>query len=169
LKTVSHKETVRVKKAGMLLRYIAISVLLACGLFAEACAKAAVDRAHSLPSVASQPGDRRILAGAWEYYVDGVVIRLALDEQGNSRYDWKDGRLETRSLVGHTWKGMWFQKENDRDGGFMVKLSPDFSEGEGRWWYRRIGTDHAPKQKGGTFHLRKAITLMNHRITPPAP
>jgi hypothetical protein len=64
---------------------------------------------------------------------------------------------------------MWFQKENDRDGGFMVKFSPDFSEGEGHWWYSRIGTDHAPTQKGGTFHLSKKTALMNHSDTPPAP
>jgi hypothetical protein len=64
---------------------------------------------------------------------------------------------------------MWFQKENDRDGGFMVEFSPDFSEGEGRWWYSRIGTDHASTKKGGTFHLSKKTALMNHSDTPPAP
>jgi hypothetical protein len=52
---------------------------------------------------------------------------------------------------------MWFQEENDRDGGFAVQFSPDFSEGEGQWWYSRIGTDHAPTQKGGTFHLRASM------------
>ena len=25
---------------------------------------------------------------------------LTLDEQGNGHYDWKDGRFETRSLIG---------------------------------------------------------------------
>ena len=169
---VSQEETVRVKKAGMLLRYIGIPVLCACALYAEACAKLAVHRAipmDTLPSsMASQPGDRRVLVGAWEY-VDGAAIQLVLDEQGNSRYDWKDGRLETHSLIGHTWRGMWFQKENDRDGEFIVEFSPDFSEGEGRWWYSRIGTDHALMQKGGTFHLRKKTALMNHSEAPPTP
>lgn len=127
-----------------------------------------MDKDNLPSSTASQSGDRRVLAGAWEY-IDGAAIRLALDEQGNSRYDWKDGRLETRSLIGHTWRGMWFQKENDRDGEFMVEFSPDFSEGEGRWWYNRIGTDHAPMQKGGTFHLRKKTTMTNNRETPPVP
>ena len=159
---VSQEETVRVEKAGMLLRYIGVSVLCACALLSEACAKPAVHRAvpmATIPSAtASQPTDRRVLVGEWEY-VDGAAIRLALDEQGNSRYDWKDGRLETHSLIGHTWRGMWLQKENDRDGEFMVEFSPDFSEGEGRWWYRRIGTDHAPTQKGGSFHISKMPRL----------
>ena len=116
----------------------------------------------------SQPGDRHVLAGEWEYE-DGAVVLLTLDEQGNGAYDWKGGRFETQTLVGQTWHGMWFQKENDRDGGFTVEFSSDFSEGEGRWWYSRIGTDHAPTQKGGTFHLSKRTDLTSHSDTPPAP
>jgi hypothetical protein len=122
------------------------------------------------PSIVSQPGDRHVLAGEWEYVsVDGAAVLLVLDEQGNGHYDWKDGRFETRTLIGHTWHGMWFQKENDRDGRITVEFSPDFSEGEGRWWYSRIGTDHAPTQKGGTFHLSKKTARMNRSDTPPAP
>lgn len=120
------------------------------------------------PSMASQPGDWHILAGEWEYVEDGVVL-LTLDGQGNGYYEWKDGRFETQILVDHTWHGIWFQKENDRDGGFTVEFSPDFSEGEGRWWYSRIGTDHAPTQKGGTFHLSRKTEFMSHSDTPPAP
>jgi len=116
----------------------------------------------------SQPGDRHILAGEWEYE-DGVVVRLTLDEQGNGRYAWKDGRFRTRKLIGHTWHGRWVQKANDREGGFTVELSPDFTEGEGRWWYSRIGADHAPMQKGGTFHLSKKTALLNRNKTPPVP
>ena len=157
----------------MLLRYIGISFLCACIWLAEACAKPAVHRAipmENLPrSVTSQSTDRRVLVGAWEYIDGAAAIRLALDKKGNSRYDWKDGRLETHSLIGHTWRGKWFQKENDRDGEFMVEFSPDFSEGEGRWWYTRIGTDHSPMQKGGTFHLRKKTTMRNDREPPPPP
>ena len=147
-------------------------LLLVCALLAAACAKPAVHPAVSTdslpPSMAPQPGDRHILTGEWEY-VDGAVNRLTLDEDGNGHYNWKDGRFETRSLIGHTWHGRWFQKENDRDGGFTVEFSPDFSEGEGRWWYSRIETDHAPMQKGGTFHLSKKTAFMNHNDTPPAP
>ena len=146
--------------------------LLVCALLATACAKPAVHLAvpmDSLPrSMASQPGDRHLLAGEWEYE-DGAVVGLTLDEQGNGHYDWKDGRFGTHTLIGHTWHGMWYQKANDRDGGFTVELSPDFSEGEGRWWYSRIGADHAPTQKGGTFHLGKKAAFMNHRDISPTP
>jgi hypothetical protein len=64
------------------------------------------------PSMASESGDRHVLAGEWEY-VDGAVVRLALDEQGSSHYDWKDGRFAAHTLSGHTWHVRWFQKEND--------------------------------------------------------
>ena len=94
----------------------------------------------------SQADDRHVLAGEWEY-AEGVVVRLTLDEQGNGRYPWKDGRFETHALIGHTWHGMWFQKENGREGGFTVDLTPDFSEGEGRWWVSRVGDDHTASQK----------------------
>jgi hypothetical protein len=157
----------------MLLRYVGAPLLSACALLAAACAKPAVHRAiptDSLPpSTESQPGDRHVLAGVWEYYVDGAAVSLVLDEQGNGHYDWKHGRFETHTLIGHTWQGMWFQKENDRDGGLIVEFSPDFSEGEGRWWYSRIGTDHAPTEKGGTFHLSRKAALINPSDTPPAP
>lgn len=156
----------------MFLRYIGAPLLLACALLAAACAKPAIHGTASMdsppPSMASQPGDRHILAGEWEY-VDGAAVLLTLDEQGNGHYEWKDGRFETQTLVDHTWHGMWFQKENDRDGGFTVEFSPDFSEGEGRWWYSRIGTDHAPTQKGGMFHLSRKAEFMSHSDTPPAP
>ena len=151
-------------------------LLLACALLATACAKPVVHpdvSTDSLPPLmASQSGDHSVLAGEWEY-VDGAfddaVGRLTLNEQGNGHYNWKGGRFETHTLIGHTWRGMWFQKENDRDGRFTVEFSPDFSEGEGRWWYSRIETDHAPAQKGGTFHLSKKTALMNLSHTPPAP
>jgi len=158
----------------MLLRYVGSPLLFAWALLEAACANPAVHQAIPIdslpPSMVSQPGDRHVLAGEWEYVsVDGASVPLVLDEQGNGHYDWKDGRFETHTLIGHTWHGMWFQKENNRDGGFMVEFSPDFSEGEGRWWYSRIGTDHAPTQKGGTFHLSKKTARMNHSDTPPAP
>jgi hypothetical protein len=105
--------------------------LLTAGLLLAACTEVAPPP-PALQLVPSRPSDRRVLAGEWEY-VDGAVVRLTLDEQGNGRYEWKDGRFETQTLVDHTWHGMWFQKENDRDGGFTVEFSPDFSEGEGRW------------------------------------
>jgi hypothetical protein len=120
------------------------------------------------PALSGASEDRRVLAGEWEYE-DGAVVTLKLDEKGNGTYAWKDGRFETTGLTDHTWQGMWFQSENDREGGFTVEFSPDFSEGEGRWWYIRIGTDHAPTQKGGTFHLTKKTSYASASDTPPAP
>lgn len=149
----------------MPLRSISISVLLFCSLLMGACAN---QRVHPVVSHDSQPGDRQVLAGEWEY-VDGAVVRLILDEQGNGHYEWKQGRFETQTFIGHTWHGMWFQKENDRDGGFAVEFSQDFSEGEGRWWYSRIGSDYAPGQKGGTFHLTRKDSRTSLSDTPPAP
>jgi len=126
-----------------------MSVLLACALLAAACARPTVHRAVSMdsvsPSMAFQPGDCLVLAGEWGY-VDGAVVRPALDEQGNSHYDWKDGRFETHTLIGHTCHGMWCQKENDQDVKFTIEFSPDFSEGE-----RRGGTVASKP----TMHPRK--------------
>jgi len=98
--------------------------------------------------------ERSILAGEWEYE-DGAAVTISLNEQGNGTYPYKDGRFETLRLEDHTWVGTWYQKENDREGGFSVKLSQDYSEGQGTWWYTRIGSDHGPLQKGGTFRLIK--------------
>ena len=108
--------------------------------------------------------DRSVLAGEWEYE-EGAVVTLTLDEQGNGSYAWKDGRFETHSLTDHTWEGKWNQTDNDREGGFTVHLSPDYSNGEGRWWYTRIGDDLAPTQKGGTFYLTKKSSVAS-RISP---
>jgi hypothetical protein len=156
----------------MLLRYFVVSILLASTVLVAACAGPVVHRAastDSLPSsIVPQSDDRHILAGEWEYE-DGAVARLTLDEQGNGRYAWNDGRFGTHKLIGHTWHGRWFQKGNDREGGFTVELSPDFTEGEGRWWYSRIGAERAPTRKGGTFHLSKKSAPMNRNNTPPAP
>ena len=111
------------------------------------------------PVTAEAPkNDRSILAGEWEYE-DGSTVLLQLDEQGNGTYPFKDGRFETSRLAGHTWVGTWSQKENDREGGFSVNLSEDYSEGQGTWWYVRIGADQRPTQKGGMFRLSKKASL----------
>ena len=112
--------------------------------------------------------DRSILAGEWEYE-DEATVTLRLDEQGNGPYAWKEGRFETVQFWDRTWVGNWHQKENDREGGFVVKLSSDYREGEGTWWYLRIGSDHAPSKKGGTFHLRRKTSLTNLGDRSPAP
>jgi len=102
--------------------------------------------------------DRSILAGEWEYE-DGATVMLRLDKQGNGTYPFKDGQFKTSRLEGHAWVGTWSQKENDREGGFSIKLSEDYSEGQGSWWYLRIGADRKPTQKGGTFRLSRKATL----------
>ena len=141
----------------MFQRYLNISIILACALLSGACAQQAVSMGTQAPSMVSQAGDRHVLAGEWEYIDStGAVVPLTLDEQGNGHYEWKEGHFETHRLIDHTWSGMWFQEENDREGGFVVQFSPYFSEGEGQWWYSRIGTDKAPILNGGTFHLRSA-------------
>lgn len=147
--------------------YRAFSLLVLTGfLLLTGCSQTA----DMLPTVlADDPEhDRSILAGEWQYE-DGAVVTLRLDEQGNGTYAWKDGRFETTRLGYHTWVGKWSQQENDREGGFVVKLSPDYMEGEGTWWYVRIGGNRAPAQKGGTFHLTRKTSLTNLSETPAAP
>ena len=112
--------------------------------------------------------DRSILAGEWEYEDGGTVV-LQLDAQGNGTYAYKDGRFETHEFGRGQWVGKWYQKENDREGGFLVKLSPDYTEGEGRWWYDRIGADTRPSEKGGTFRLSKRTSVTSLSDTPPPP
>lgn len=156
----------------LFIRRIGLLALSSAVLGASACTHPAIQRATSTELVPSLdralPSDRRNLAGEWEYE-DGSVFVLTLDEQGNGPYAWKDGRIETQMLTDRTWKGMWVQKENDREGGFSVEFSPDFSEGDGTWWYTRIGDDRTPSQKGGTFHLTRKALSAKVSETPPAP
>jgi len=150
--------------------YTTILVLVSCLL--SACAATEMHRPLPAPdasaAVSQDPGDRGVLAGEWEYE-DGAVLTLRLDEQGNGTYAWKDGHFETQALNGHLWQGMWVQRENDREGGFTVELSPDYTEGDGRWWYTRIGANQAPTEKGGTFHLTRKSSHASLSDTSPAP
>ena len=72
----------------------------------------------------------------------------------------------TRSL--HRWAGAWAQRENDREGRFEITLSPDYLEGEGRWWYTRIESDAAPTKAGGTFHVMKVQSIVENQPVPGA-
>ena len=151
------------------------NVAFAAGmLFATAaCTTPSSHEAVSLPMTGPSgvQEDRSVLAGEWDYE-EGAVVTLTLDAQGNGTYAWKGGRFETHSLSDHTWQGRWIQEDNDREGGFTVKLSPDFSNGEGQWWYTRIEKDLAPTQKGGTFFLTKksstASAVPTHSLTYPS-
>jgi hypothetical protein len=141
-------------------------ILLAAVLSIAGCAgQSAVQSSVSADIPAN---DLSVLAGEWEYE-DGAAVTLLLDEQGNGVYSYKDGRFETTLLDGQTWMGRWYQKENDREGGFTVKLSGDHTAGEGTWWYVRIGTDRTPREKGGTFRLSKKQSRATLSATTSAP
>jgi hypothetical protein len=143
-----------------------MTIFIAAALSVTGCAGQSV--VQSSVSAERPSDDLSVLAGEWEYE-DGAAVTLQLDEQGNGTYPYKDGRFETILLDGQTWMGRWYQKENDREGGFTVKLSRDHTEGEGTWWYLRIGTDRAPAQKGGTFHLSKKVSRATLSATTSAP
>ena len=108
-------------------------------------------------------GEHPVLAGEWEYEEGGMVVPLRLDRFGNGSYDFKDGRFRTDVLSEHQWAGGWAQRENDREGGFEIILSPDYSEGDGRWWYTRIEGDNAPTKAGGRFHVMKVQSFVDRR------
>jgi hypothetical protein len=50
-----------------------------------------------------------------------------------------------------------------------VNLSADSVEGDGTWWYERIGADRSPSEKGGKFRLTKKTSMTRLGDTPPAP
>lgn len=95
------------------------------------------------------------LVGAWEYQDGNAVYPLTFDEKGNGAYEWKHGRFVTTSLKNGVWKGSWHQRDNDREGGFEMRLARDLQTADGHWWYTRIGEDHDPLEPGGTFTLRR--------------
>lgn len=146
--------------------YLVAAIVVTVGLIVAGCGY----QFHVRPplSTALPAVDRSLLAGDWEYE-DGGTVMLQLDEQGNGTYAFKGGRFETTQFDGQTWTGKWYQQDNDRDGGFLVKLSADYTEGEGTWWYDRIGVDTSPSKKGGTFHLNRKASLTSRSETPPPP
>ena len=113
-------------------------------------------------------GEHAVLAGEWEYEEGGMVVPLRLDRFGDGSYDFKDGRFRTDLVTDPRWIGAWAQRENDREGGFEITLSPDYSEGEGRWWYTRIEGDHAPAKAGGRFHVMKVQSIVDNQPWPAA-
>ena len=152
------------------MRYAIVSRVLICGalLVLQACSHARVTNDQSAqaeqPSqLPAQDTEKAVLAGEWEYEEDGMVVPLKLDRYGNGTYDFKDGRFRTEVLSDHHWVGGWAQRANNREGGFEISLSPDFSEGEGRWWYTRIEGDPAPQKPGGRFHVMKVQSRVDHQ------
>ena len=101
------------------------------------------------------------LAGQWQYEEASAVYPLVFDQEGKGTYEWKKGRFMTTSLSQGVWKGTWSQEENDREGGFELRLQPDLQSARGQWWYTRIGEDRTPLQPGGTFMLRRVGPGLN--------
>jgi hypothetical protein len=156
-----------------LMKHSVISAtLLSLGiLLSQACSHTPVSfDPASQGTVTSDVSDDRsenaVLAGQWEYEEGGMVVPLRLDRFGNGTYDYKEGRFLTRLLSDHRWTGEWIQPTNGREGGFEISLSPDYSEGEGRWWYTRVEGDPTP-QKGGRFHVLKVQSTADRQSLPP--
>ena len=156
----------------MRLRRFRVCAMVSVLLLLTACSRSRPSHLITMSpitgAVADDSGDRRVLAGDWDYEELATVL-LSLDETGNGTYGWKKGHLRTVAFSGLHWEGTWLQEENDREGNFVVELTPDFSEGDGRWWYTRIGDDRAPTAKGGTFHLSRRTSSLSASDTPPAP
>jgi hypothetical protein len=110
-------------------------------------------RAVMPPATAATPYPS--LAGTWEYEERGHTMLITLNEYGRGTYEWKDGQFITTMFSNGVWKGFWSQRENDRDGEFEVTFAQNTAEGEGRWWYTRIGSDTAPSHPGGAFQIAR--------------
>lgn len=129
-----------------------IAVVAILALFTAGCAARRPPAAVPAPG-APAPADSFHPQGVWEYEEKGRSIVLTLDANGNGEYPWKKGRIITTEINGRSWKGRWMQRSNDREGGFELLLTEDYTEAEGLWWYTRIGRNHAPKKKGGRFRM----------------
>lgn len=61
------------------------------------------------PSMVSQLGDHHVLAGERKY-VDGSVLQLALDEQGNNHYDGRTGDSRRTRSSGRPGRACGFRR-----------------------------------------------------------
>lgn len=105
------------------------------------------------------------LAGTWEYEESGQTILITLNEYGRGTYEWKGGRFITTAFSNGVWKGLWLQQDNDREGEFEVTFPQNATEGQGRWWYTRIGDDTAPARPGGVFQIARQSPPDSYRRT----
>ena len=123
------------------------------------CAKDAGRHVHESQGAVTPPATavtlHPSLAGTWEYEENGHTILITLNEYGRGTYEWKDGQFITTALSNGVWKGFWSQRENDREGEFEVTFPQNTAEGQGRWWYTRIGRDTAPTHPGGVFQIAR--------------
>ncbi|MCC2642006.1 MAG: exported protein of unknown function [Nitrospira sp.] len=150
---------------------VLMGTLFSAGLLmAQACSHTPMGSDHfsqgSAPSdMSDEEREKAVLAGEWEYEEGGLVVPLRLDRFGNGTYDYKEGRFRTDLLSDHRWAGAWIQRANGREGGFEISLSPNYSEGDGRWWYTRMEGDPAP-QKGGRFRVLKVKSIADNQSLP---
>jgi len=140
-------------KKTCILGFITLMVLVSCG---EKKIEEPIPDTWAKPNQECPHGiDKNVLAGRWRYLEQGSSFLLNLDGQGNGSYSWKDGRVVSVCLDRQILRGQWLQSENDREGGFEIKLNSEMTAGDGRWWYSRIGGQNKPKQPGGDFRIER--------------
>lgn len=132
----------------------ALVVAAAVLILLQGCAYLEPDKRESaLEAAASLDGFNP--AGLWFYEDKLVNGEVELDQQGNGSYPWEEGFFVTEGWSDGTWRGTWHQPGNNREGGFELKLTNDYTFAFGRWWYTRIGADEAPEKPGGKFTLTR--------------
>lgn len=118
--------------------------------------------AHTPTSPAIEPSSTKeptqlTLQGVWEIHEEDKSYHATLDADGNGTYTHEQGELTTTEIDGRLWEGTWIQKGNNREGGFEVLLSEDFTSAEGVWWYTRVD-EHKnipPRMHGGTYLFKR--------------
>jgi len=111
------------------------------------------------------------LGGVWEVQEEDKTYQATLDAEGSGPYTHEQGSFTTTELDGRLWSGTWEQKGNDREGGFEVLLSKDFTTAEGVWWYTRV-EEHLnipPRIHGGTYFFTRVGTLKTQETTQHSP
>jgi len=132
----------------------AVFVAAAVLILLQGCASLAPDkREATLETAASLDGFNP--AGLWLYEDKLVTGEVDLDEQGNGSYPWEEGFFVTEAWSDGTWRGTWHQPGNNREGGFELRLTDDYTFAFGRWWYTRIGENTAPGKPDGKFTLTR--------------
>lgn len=112
-------------------------------------------------SLASNETIQIDLSGEWEIQEEDKSYRATLDSRGNGTYTHQEGKIVTTGVSDRLWGGIWSQKGNDREGGFEVLLSEDFTKAQGVWWYTRVGNmrNIPPRQQGGTYIFTRLTPL----------
>ncbi len=114
---------------------------------------------------------QRTLRGIWQIQEEDKTYQATLDAQGNGTYTHEQGEFTTTGLDGRLWSGTWAQKGNNREGGFEVLLSEDFTSAEGVWWYTRVEehTNIPPRMHGGTYLFKRLNALPPQSTKQHAP